>query len=401
MTRTLPRVGILAYGPIQYHTPLYQLLAKRGNVDVDVLFLSDQGYQSAIDHGFGVPVAWDIDLLSGYEHDFLSTIENTVSLPRRATKLSRWIPAHDAIVVNGYTSLWMLYAMGICRSRGVPYLLRASSHPTGRAIGVRRSIRNMGARMIVSGSAAGLSMGHLNEQFYRKFGAKRIVFAPNSVDDERFSTPPLVGRAELLARWELDDSLPVIMYCGKLYPGKRPLDLVTAVDLLSQETTTIFVGDGSLAERIRTSLDPSRGVVTGFVNQSELPSYYHAADILVQPSAGETWGLVINEAMAAGALPVVSDKVGAAPDLVDGFGEVYPCGDVTRLAAALDRALVRVKDPEIRDQARVHVARYSLERTAVGFEEAAMAISSEDRAAARSSRSYVREGHNWSTRRKL
>jgi glycosyltransferase involved in cell wall biosynthesis len=379
MARSIPRVGILAYGPIQYHTPLYQLLAKRGNVELDVLFLSDQGYHPAIDRGFGVSVSWDIDLLSGYDHEFLTTIKNPVNIPSRAIKLSRWIPSHDAIVVNGYTSPWMLSAMGICRSRRLPYLLRASSHPTGRATGIRRSIRNMGARIIVSGAAVGLSMGLLNDQFYRKFGAKRIVFAPNSVDDERFSSPPLSGRAELLARWGLSDSVPVIMYCGKLYPGKRPLDLVAAVDLLSQEATTIFVGDGSLAERIRASLDHSRGVVTGFVNQLELPSYYHAADIIVQPSAGETWGLVINEAMAAGALPVVSDKVGAAPDLVEGFGEVYPCGDVTRLAAALDRALVKVKDPEIRDQARVHVARYSLERTAMGFEEAAMAISNEGR----------------------
>lgn len=379
MAQRRPRVGILAYGPIQYHTPLYQLLAKRGNIKLDVLFLSDQGYYPAIDRGFGVAVSWDIDLLSGYEHGFLTTTQNPVGAPKRAVKLSRWIPSHDTIVVNGYTSPWMLCAMGICRSRGVPYLLRASAHPTGGATGIRRTIRDAGAQMVVSGSAAGLCMGHLNDQFYRKFGAKRIVFAPNSVDDERFSSPPAIGRAELLARWGLNDSIPVIMYCGKLYPRKRPLDLVNAVESLSQKVTTIFVGDGSLAERVRSSLDPSRGVVTGFVNQSELPSYYHAADILVLPSAAEAWGMVINEAMAAGALPVVSDRVGAAPDLVSGFGEVYPCGDVTRLAAALDRALVRVKDPEIRDQARVHVARYSLERTAIGFEEAAMAINSEGR----------------------
>lgn len=374
MVQRSPRLGILAYGPIQYHTPLYQRLAKRGNIELDVLFLSDRGYHSTIDQGFGVPVAWDIDLLSGYEHSFLTTIENPVNRSKRFTKLVQWLPTHDAIVVNGYTSPWMLSAMALCRSRGVPYLLRASSHPTGRATGIRRSVRNVGARVIVSGCAGGLSMGELNDQFYRKFGAKEIFFAPNSVDDQRFASPPLIQRTELLTQWGLSDRRPVIIYCGKLYPAKRPLDLVAAVEFLSREVTTIFVGDGLLAERIRAALDPSRGVVTGFVNQSDLPSYYHAADIIVQPSQGETWGLVINEAMAAGAVPVVSDRVGAAPDLVSGFGEVFPCGDVPGLAAALGRCLERIKNPEIRHQAQSHVARYSLERTVAGFEEAAIAL---------------------------
>ena len=115
--------------------------------------------------------------------------------------------------------------------------------------------------------------------------------------------------------------------------------------------------------------------MTGFVNQSELPSYYHAADILVLPSETETWGLVVNESMACGTLPVVSDRVGSAPDLASGVGEVYPCGDVRSLAAALDRALARIGDAGIADQMRRHAARYGMDLTAVGFEQAALAIS--------------------------
>jgi hypothetical protein len=61
-----PRLGVLDFHPIQYHTPLYQRLATRGNVELDVLYLNDLGLRSAIDPGFGVPVSWDIDLVSGY-----------------------------------------------------------------------------------------------------------------------------------------------------------------------------------------------------------------------------------------------------------------------------------------------------------------------------------------------
>jgi hypothetical protein len=100
----IPRLGILAYHPIQYHAPLHQLLAKRGNVELDVLFRYDTGFQPAVDRGFGVPVSWDIDLLSGYAHRFLSRTDSASSVVTRIGALARWLPAHDAVVINGYSS---------------------------------------------------------------------------------------------------------------------------------------------------------------------------------------------------------------------------------------------------------------------------------------------------------
>jgi len=376
---TTPRLGILAYHPIQYHIPLHQLLAKRGNVQVDVLFLSDTGLRLKVDPGFGVPVAWDIDLLSGYDSSFLARTESPESFAKRIRALARWLPRHDAVVVNGYTSPWMLLAMIICRLRGVPYLLRASSHPEGLSTGYRRHLRRIVTRLVVAGSACGLSMGQLNGEFYRQSHAKSVIFAPNSVDDERFARPPDVPRSALLAKWGLKDDRPVIAFCGKLNPNKRPMDLVAALKLLPFDVAAIFVGDGSLGETVRMSLMPGDGVVTGFVNQSDLPSYYHAADILVLPSEAETWGMVVNEAMACGLLPVVSDTVGCAPDLVSGVGEVFPRGDVPELAAALCRAVSRLKDPTTRDSIRQRLETYSLARTAEGFEQAADEVTGQPR----------------------
>jgi glycosyltransferase involved in cell wall biosynthesis len=369
-----PRLGVVALGPIQYHTPLYQLLTKRGHVDLDVLFLSDNGLRPSLDPGFGRSVAWDIDLLSGYEHQFLAAMNCPRGHVARIRALARWIIPHDAIVVNGYNSPWMLLAMVLCRLAGVPYLLRASAHRRGLSGGPRRVLRHVGARAVVGGSAGGLVMGRRNEEFYSRNHARFTSFAPNSVDHERFAARPAVSRPELLDRWGLASAHPVILFSGKLIPRKRPLDLVAAVKLLPQEVTVIFVGDGSLAEQVRDALDPAAGVVTGFVNQTMLPAYYHAADVLVLPSEAETWGLVVNEAMAAGTVPVVSDAVGCAPDLVSGVGEIFRCGDIPELAAALGRALARVNDPGRREQVRQHAARYGLDRTAAGFEHAALTV---------------------------
>jgi glycosyltransferase involved in cell wall biosynthesis len=369
---TKPAMGVLAYGPIQYHTPLYQRLAARGNVDIDVLYLSDNGYRPRVDPGFGVPVAWDIDLLSGYPHRFLAAGERPAGRAARLRALARWIPSHDVVVVNGYYSPWMLSAMALCRLARVPYLLRASAHPQGPSRGLRRHLRRAGTRIVVAGSAGGLSMGVLNDEFYRLQRARRIVFAPNSVDNDRFAVPSPVTRSELLARYGLRGDTPLILCCGKLCPRKRPQDLAAAVKLLRRRAAVLFVGDGSMAGQIRSALGPGEGAVTGFVNQADLPSFYQAADVLAMPSEFETWGLVINEAMAAGVLPVASDRVGAVPDLVEGIGEVHPCGDVAALAAALVRALTRAATPGKRDRVARHVARYRLELTAIGFEQGAL-----------------------------
>ena len=243
----------------------------------------------------------------------------------------------------------------------------------GRPWGSGRSPGTHVASGIVSRSAGGLAVGQRNEHFYARYRAPRIVFAPHSVDNERFAVCPPVRRVELLGRWALDPARPVIMFCGKLIAVKRPLDLASAVARLSEQVTTLFVGDGELAGAVRTALPPGTGAVTGFVNQRELPAYYHAADILVLPSQSEPWGLVVNEAMTAGVLPVVSDRVGCGPDLVRGLGEIYPWGDIVALAAALRRALSRVGDPGLADRLRQRVAGYGIEITALGFEQAARA----------------------------
>ena len=72
-----------------------------------------------------------------------------------------------------------------------------------------------------------------------------------------------------------------------------------------------------------------------------MPSVYKSADVFVLPSGGpgETWGLAVNEAMAAGKPVLVSDKCGCAPDLVDDGvnGFVFKNGQVDDLKDKLER----------------------------------------------------------------
>src|SRR5262245_41498420 len=57
--------------PIQYQVPLWRALAARGKVPFRVFFMSDFGLERHFDPGFGHSFSWDIDLLDGYEHEFI------------------------------------------------------------------------------------------------------------------------------------------------------------------------------------------------------------------------------------------------------------------------------------------------------------------------------------------
>ena len=110
----------------------------------------------------------------------------------------------------------------------------------------------------------------------------------------------------------------------------------------------IVVGDGeyrvALEERVRELDLPVS--FCGFINQGDIPGYYQAADCLVLASDhGETWGLVVNEAMASGLPAIVSDQVGCAEDLVTSgqTGDVYPFGQTEMLAGKM---LAMASDPE-------------------------------------------------------
>lgn len=118
---------------------------------------------------------------------------------------------------------------------------------------------------------------------------------------------------------------------------------------------------------------------SGFLNQSEMPRAYAACDCLVLPSDyGETWGLVVNEAMACGLPAIVSDRVGCGPDLVEdgetGFRHAF--GDTASLAAGMSRlaALTNEQRSEMGARARQRVmSGYSVERAAERTVEAVWA----------------------------
>lgn len=372
-TTPRPRLGVLATHPIQYQAPLYQELARRGMVELDVAFLSNAGVVPSYDPGFGVTLSWDIDLLGGYS----STL-----LPRRPVRgkpawfrsASRWLRQQDVVVLHGHSDPDILLAAAACRLLRIPYLLRGDSQAESSATGLRRIARHLVAGTVVRNASGALPIGQRNAAFYRRYGRPPLYTARYSIDNERFQAASDVARpsrAERLNSLGLDPRRPTIVFSGKLITQKRPLDLISAVARAEAAFNLLLLGDGPLRGEVRRYEKTLPVRCLGFVNQSQMPCWYSTGDILALPSGAEPWGLVVNEAMACGLIPVVSDAVGCGPDLVDGIGEVFPVGDVDALAAAL--SLVARDLPERRARMSGRLAGFTVAQAAAGYEQAAVA----------------------------
>jgi glycosyltransferase involved in cell wall biosynthesis len=343
------RVAVFATHPIQYQAPWFQALAARPELALKVFFgqVPDASQQGV---GFGVGFHWDIPMLEGYESEVLENVASEPSLaafggcdtPQVARRLRDWKP--DLAILTGWQSKMLVQVWWACVRLGVPRIVRGESN----AMPDRAPWKRAAHRVWLRGFDRFLAIGKANRDFYRRAGIPeaRIDACPYFVDNRRFAaaaTPLRERRNELRAGWSIPEHATCFLFCGKLIAKKHPIDLLRALQravAAGAPVHVLVVGDGELMAQARALAERQRLPVTfaGFLNQTEIVAAYVAADCLVLPSdAGETWGLVVNEAMACGIPAIVSNQVGCGPDLVsDGVtGATFPMGDVGALAKRL------------------------------------------------------------------
>jgi glycosyltransferase involved in cell wall biosynthesis len=381
-------LGIVVTHPIQYQIPLFRYLAAQSSVEPVLLFLSEHGLSESFDPGFGQVIKYDVPLLGGYEHKI---VRNRSPRPAVTTSWGIFNPSLpavirrsnvDALLVHGYSNISHWLAFATAASCKIPYLLRGESRPDeGGGYIARRIFKRAVVKPLVRNAAACLAIGDENRRFYISYGARpeRIFSAPYSVETDRMSVIGAIGRARrsvMLESLELEPELPLILFAAKLLPRKRPIDLVLAIDRLARPVNLVIIGDGPLRYRIEELASGRRWMrMLGFVNQKKIAEWYGAADLFVLPSDHEPWGLAVNEAMAAGAVPIVSRAVGCAADLVTpNIGWVYATGDVAALSDAIAEACESDTLAERRAAAQRRSAEYGIAATALGIETAVAAV---------------------------
>jgi len=356
MTERRLRVLTIASHPVQYGAPLFRLMARHPKLDFQVAYCSLRGAESGYDPEFGANVQWDVPLLDGYKWTHIPNRGNgTESFwAWRNTGLWKFVRQgkFDAVISHiGYMRATFWIAYFAARSKRIPFLFGtdASRIEPRDESKVKLALKKILwpavfslAGQILTASSAGrdliISLG---------FPPDRVSMTLITVDNDWW-----LAQATAIDRDDARKSLgfapteKIILFCAKLQPWKRPMDLLHAfASAAIPNAKLVFAGDGAQRTELESEA-AARGIsekvqFLGFVNQSQLPRLYKSADLMVIPSHYEPFGLVVNEAMLCGCPVIASDRVGAVRDLITHAetGFVYPCGQTDALAPLLQLVL--------------------------------------------------------------
>ena len=337
--------------PTPYRAPLLDRVAALPEIDLTVLYAAatvagrtwrvEPKHRHVFLRGLRVPGA---DRL--LHHDYPVT-------PGIVPALEESRP--DVVVVSGWSTFAAQSAIAWCRARGVPYVLVVESHDEGPRPGWRRTVKDTVVPRVVSNASGVLVTGTLARDSMVARGAPpgRVRVFANTIDVDEFGRRAVelgARRVELRAALGAGDDDVVVLSVARLAPEKGLDVLVRAVAEAGDPRLVPVVAGGGPERAGLEELARSLGVqlrLLGDVEWERIVELYVAADVFALLSEREPWAVVVNEAAACGLPLVLSDRVGAAHDLLhDGEnGTLVSAGDAATAARAL-RALAA--DPELR-----------------------------------------------------
>ncbi|WP_316811399.1 glycosyltransferase family 4 protein [Pedobacter heparinus] len=346
------RLVIITTHPIQYYAPVFKLLQERGQINIKVFYTWGDGAIYKHDPGFGKKIIWDIPLLEGYDHEFLTNSSKQpgsshfkgIVNPDAIQRIDAFQP--NAILVYGWAYHSHLKILRYYKGK-VPVWFRGDSNLIDKQTGLKNILRNVFLRWVYSHVDKAFYVGSANKAYFKKYGLKenRLVFAPHAIDNIRFAENRHTEALALRKSLNIRETDILVLFAGKLDPKKDPELLLGAFMEAARENVHLLIlGNGLLELQLKRTVESKklkRVHFLDFQNQQQMPVAYQACDVFCLPSKGpgETWGLAVNEAMACSKAILVSDNVGCAVDLVkDGYnGMTFKSGDATDIRRCLDQ----------------------------------------------------------------
>ena len=330
------RLTIVLPEPTPYRTGMLDRLAERPDLDLTVVYAAAAVQQRM----WGIDVRHRGVLLDG------KRVPGAARVLRHDYPLSVGIfgalrdADPDVVVVSGWSTFASQATVGWCRRHGVPYVLLVESNERDARPGWRRTVKNAVVPTVVGGAAEVLVVGSLARESMRARGVPddRISVVANTVDVARLAeaADALAPRRDTLrAEAGIDADDVVVLSVARLAPEKGLDTLVRAAAAAGEPRLVVaLAGSGPERERL-ASLAAELGVRLALLPDipwERIVERYAVADVFALLSRHEPWGVVVNEAAACGLPLVLSDRVGAAFDLLeDGRnGRLVPVDDVGR-----------------------------------------------------------------------
>jgi len=358
-----------------YRIPLFNALAQNADVDLHVIFLAEtdptlrqwQVYKEEIRFSYEILPSWR-KRLGKYN-----------MLLNRGVARALAACSPDVILCGGYNYPASWQALRWAGTHNVPFVLWSESNAKDLRRGhtlvelLKNTFLRRCSGFVVPGLAA---REYLCTD--KRIKEKVVFTAPNAVDNDLFSTTAAAARHNADAhRRELNLPKRYFLFAGRLVREKGVFELLSAYATLDEsmrrEIGLVFVGDGGTRAQLeRQAAAISPGVIrfAGFAQREQLAIYYALAEMLVLPTYADTWGLVVNEAMACGLPVVLSRAAGCAPELVrEGWnGLLVDPRDVSSLALAMRNL---ADQPELCAAMRVNSAQqithYSPDQWSIGI----------------------------------
>ncbi len=381
----IPKLAIITEIIAPYRIPVFNALAKRTELDLHVVFLSENDSTLRQWRVYKDEIKFYYDVLPSFRqrigrYNFL--------LNRGAFAILNKI-GPDVVLLGGYNYLASWQVAYWAKRHRVPLLLWSESTALDKRQG-RRPVEFLKARFFHLCHAF-VVPGRSSTHYVKHFGIPedRIFTAPNAVDNHFFSKLAEAAWCDdVQVRSRLCLPSRYFLYVGRVVRAKGVFEILEAYAQMDAkilgEIGLVFVGDGKdRRELMQRASQVTSGTIRfyAFTQREGLPDFYALAEALVFPSHSDTWGLVVNEAMSCG-LPVIASNVaGCAADLVhDGWnGLIVPVADSSQLGAAMARiAEDAVLRKAMASRSRERIQAYSPESWAEGVVKAVESVCATD-----------------------
>ncbi len=350
-------VTIVCNQIIPYRIPVFDTVAAHPDIDLEVVYLSKAEKNRQ----------WKVDERLKHKHVLLPSVSTYVSSRDWPIHL-HWgltdaLDAHAprVVVTMGYDSFAFWQAGWWARRNGAARVLYFGS--TAFSSRTRDGVIQAMRRRFVHDTDAFLAYGSWARDYLLSLGARwdDIFLGMNTVDVKSFAR--ITDRATPIERRRSHE----LLYIGQLIARKGVDTVVKALYRLPHRDFRLHVvGNGPDEEFLRRlveSRDMQENVVFhGYKQKNELAAFFAGCDTLVMPSHREVWGLVVNEALAAGLFVVAGQQAGCVPDLIKPGvnGLTVDTKDEAHMAEVLERAMGVTKN---RAEIRESVMKYTPEHT--------------------------------------
>ena len=241
---------------------------------------------------------------------------------------------NNLVLIYDYSTKCALNLILRCIQRNIPYVINADGVMLTKH---ENFVKNMIKRIVVSKAAGCFASGNLAKNYFMRYGAKEKnvylhTFSTLHTNDIQKFPVDLKTKNKIRAELGLAQSKFIAIAVGRFIPLKRYAELITEWTKMPENYLLLLIGGGEEENKYRQIIEElhiQNVQIEGFYQKEELKRFYMASDVFVHPTSYDVWGLVVNEAMAAGLPTVVSDHCVAGLELIkDGEnGFIVPMGN--------------------------------------------------------------------------